>query len=99
MHHIRALINNLPQELNFEPFYKWLEEKTKLGVSARDIVDRLLHSVDEDFANKMKSIIKDFSEKMAPDICKCVEKMLSAPDNVSDLDVSHGWVGCAGDWG
>ena len=88
MHHIRNFIHKLPQKLNLEPYYQWLEEEVKLGASSQDIVHRLLHNADDDFANKMTKIIDDFSGKMVPDIRKYVDRIMAAPEDVPDLKVS-----------
>ncbi len=87
MHHIRTQIRQLPDKLDFNKFFKWLEAEANLGESAKDIVERVLLSAEDDFDNRMKHIVSDFSNRMAPEIRKRVGASLSAPEGTSDMNV------------
>ena len=80
-------MRQLPGKLNLNSYYKWLEAEAKLGDSAKDIVDRVLCSADDDFENRMKHIVDDLATRMAPEIKKGVEASMTAIEDTPDLDV------------
>lgn len=88
MHHVRAQVRQLPLKLDLNSYYKRLEAEAKLGDNAKDIVDRLLCSADDDFENRMKHIVDDLATRMAPEIQQRVEGAITAAEDTSDLDVS-----------
>lgn len=68
MHHVRTVVKQLPQKLKLESFYSWLDsEEAGLGKTARDMVDRVLESADEDYDNKIRQIVDDTAKK----VCAC----------------------------
>ena len=69
MQHIRTVVQQLPEKLELQAFYKWLEkeggeEGRQLGESARSTVARLLASADDDYDNKIRHIVDDISTKV-----------------------------------
>ena len=76
MQHVRTMVQELPEKLELEPYYRWLDEEeeeegeegrggggVKLGANARETVNRLLQSADEDFDNKIGQVVNHVSKK------------------------------------
>ncbi len=57
-------MSQLPEKMKLQDFYSWLEEEEKLGGSAKDMVDKVLSSTDDDICNKIRQIVDDFSLKV-----------------------------------
>ena len=67
VHHIRMVVRQLPEKLQLEEFYQWLDQgegheegSSSLRQSAKTTVSRLLESADDDFDNKVQQIVEHF---------------------------------------
>ena len=54
----------LPEKLDLQHFWKWLEEEMKMGDNAKSMVEKVLSSADDDFENKIRLIVNDVSTKV-----------------------------------
>ena len=54
----------LPQKLELQTFYDWVEEEEKIGTQAKKLIDSLISSSDEDIANKTSHIVLQISRKV-----------------------------------
>jgi len=64
MAHVRKALLELPQKLELQTFYDWVEEEEKIGTLAKKLIDSLISSSDEDIANKTSHIVLQISRKV-----------------------------------
>lgn len=64
MHHVRQALSNIPSKMELQSFYNWLEEKEKIGTKAKDLIEKLLRSADEDFGQKIMDVVIKISDKV-----------------------------------
>jgi len=87
MAHVRKALLELPQKLELQTFYDWVEEEEKIGTQAKKLINSVISSSDEDIANKTSHIVLQISRKLSPDIRQFIQNMIERTSG-TDEDVS-----------
>ena len=65
MNHVKTVVKQLPQKLDLQGTLAWMDEQeVGLGTNAKQMVDRLLESADEDYGHKLLQIVHDIARKV-----------------------------------
>lgn len=67
MYDMKIFLQQLPNNLQLQSHYNWLEEEEKLGDKAKDVVERVLANADQDFNNRIVQTVEDIAEKVYND--------------------------------
>lgn len=70
IHHISEVLKNIPNEINLERYYKWLDEEKRqdghpLSEKAEITITDVLKSANEDILNKIEHAINVVQAKVA----------------------------------
>ena len=65
IHHIRRALSEMPERLDLERCYRWLEEaKEGTGTSLRELISTVLASADDDIDNKMEEVVGGITKRV-----------------------------------